>query len=104
MVNVFSQTVTDKVIAACMNGLHSLTALGEHMYRIGDSHFMDVSLFSGCLMAIELQKYQVHVFKPSEGRWTLHTVLTLPQPSEVTPHSTIIHKIVLANLTKQTTK
>ena len=67
----------DEVISACSNGLHSLTTSGHYKCKIADGSFSDVCLEDGVLVAVEVNKCEVQVFKLVSGKWAVQSVFKM---------------------------
>ena len=76
-VSSFWQTSDSEVVAATWDGLYSLTTAGTLSYKICGGCFTDVCLSYDNLVAIEMNKSEVQVFKGNHGKWVLQHVFTV---------------------------
>ena len=73
----FWQTSDSEVVAACVDGLYSLSPQGTLRYEICNGHFTDVCSSDDSLVAIEMLKCEVQVFKINSEKWVLQHAFTV---------------------------
>ena len=94
VVNAFCQSSNNNIIAACNNGLYSLTTNGQVEYKITDGVFTDVCTGGESLVAVERNECQVQVYRLTNKKWSNQTEFTVKDPDKTLKSIHVNHNSV----------